>query len=195
MEVKKVMPISVKPVGGTAPVAVKPVAPVAVPAVKPVAVPTPAVQAITAEQPKEEVKGGLFSTPSVADTPKEERLADIRNAVDKVQKKNPVVSDNIEEEVDNEDNEEDSDDIPDKKAKGKAKAKKEEKKKYEGPRAVRVYGMELFVEPDPNVDLETIRKRIVEEFHYPEFSKERTEMSIDNETGIVVPLIKFEKRG
>ena len=54
------------------------------------------------------------------------------------------------------------------------KSKAPEKKKYEGPRSVRAYGQELFVELNPNVELEVIRKRIVEEFHYPEYSKERT---------------------
>lgn len=90
-----------------------------------------------------------------------------------------------------------------KEAKGKGKKaatteKKDEEPKepeFSGPRPVIVYGQELFIEEDPSVTLETIRARIVNEFKFPEFSKERTFMSFDKNTGIIVPAIEFKKKG
>ena len=90
-------------------------------------------------------------------------------------------------------------------AKGGKKAKVEKKEdgddetpkeaEFTGPRIVIVYGQEMFIEEDPKVTLETIRARIVNEFKFPEFSKERTHMSFDKTTGIVVPAIEFKKKG
>lgn len=67
--------------------------------------------------------------------------------------------------------------------------------KYEGPRTIRVYGSELFIESDLNVTLEEIRQRLVDEFKFVEFSKERTTMFLDKASGIVVPQPHFEKKG
>lgn len=94
------------------------------------------------------------------------------------------------------------------KGKGKSKAKSENvegdeestpkasaKKAYDGPRHVKVYGQLLFTENDPKVSLEAIRKRIVEEYGFEEYSESRTTMSLDEETGIVIPNISFQKKG
>ena len=75
----------------------------------------------------------------------------------------------------------------------KVDSKKEEE--FKGVRHVVVYGNELFSIDDPKVTMEEIRERIVNEFHFAEFSKERTEMSLDRKTGIVVPCIKYQKKG
>ena len=85
-----------------------------------------------------------------------------------------------------------------KKTKEKKEGEEDETPKEEaftGPRPVIVYGQELFIEEDPKVTLETIRARIVNEFKFPEFSKERTHMSFDKTTGIIVPVIEFKKKG
>lgn len=66
---------------------------------------------------------------------------------------------------------------------------------YSGPRHVKVYGNLLFTEEDPKVKMEDIRKRIVEEYGFEEFSASRTKMSLDESTGIVVPEISFQKKG
>ncbi len=77
----------------------------------------------------------------------------------------------------------------------KSAAKKEPKKAYTGPRRILAYGQELWIENDPTVTLEAIRQRIVTDYQYGEFSKDRTFMSLDEETGIVVPVIQFQKKG
>ena len=65
---------------------------------------------------------------------------------------------------------------------------------YTGPRSVRVYGQELWIETDNSVTLEDIRKRIVEDYQYPEFKADRTAMVMDEE-GIVTAHVKFQKKG
>ena len=74
-------------------------------------------------------------------------------------------------------------------------AEKSKKEDYTGPRIVKVYGQTLFTENDPKVTLEDIRNRIEKEFGFDEFSASRTEMSLDETTGIVVPNIRFQKKG
>lgn len=68
-------------------------------------------------------------------------------------------------------------------------------KPYTGVRKVYVYGQELFIVEDPKVTNEQIRKRLVEEFKYPEFSAERTEFSLDKQSDVLVAGIKFQKKG
>lgn len=184
MEIKKVVmpgvaPVTpqVKPVGVVAPT------PVVKPAgVQPVAKPAPAV----AQTPYVEVKPVTVnletgvSTPSVTEIPKDERIADVKAAVEKVKSKSSTKKAKAESE-DEDDNEETE--------------TKPTKKKFSGPRKVVVYGRELFVEEDSNVTLEQIRERIVSEYEFPEFSKERTQMSLDEASGIVVPVISFQKKG
>jgi hypothetical protein len=86
-------------------------------------------------------------------------------------------------------------------SKGKSKKgvkkgiKQEEEKPFEGPRPVVVYGQELWIENDPKITLEQIREKIVNDYQFPEFSKDRTSMTFDKDTGIVVPAIRFEKKG
>jgi hypothetical protein len=77
----------------------------------------------------------------------------------------------------------------------KPTAQKPIEEEYKGVRTIKVYGEELFTIEDPKVTSEQIRQKIVEEFHFPEFSKDRTQMSLDKETGIVVPVISFQKKG
>jgi hypothetical protein len=89
-----------------------------------------------------------------------------------------------------------------KKGKGKSKGKTASsgtvvppKKKYEGPRKVIVYGEELFTVTDPTVTEEAIRERVVNDFQYPEFTKDRTIFSLNETDGRLVVGIKFEKKG
>ena len=109
---------------------------------------------------------------------------------------------NEEENEDEEDNEEDifaEIGVKDaKKNKAKTTASKPavvKEVEFTGPRPVLVYGQEMFVELDPKVTLEAIRARIVNEFKFPEFSADRTNMSFDKTTGIIVPCIEFKKKG
>ena len=77
----------------------------------------------------------------------------------------------------------------------KVAPKTEPKKGYEGVRKVVVYGQELFEEIDHTIDMDVLRQRVVDEFNFEEFSKDRTTMSLDEKTGIVVPIISFNKKG
>lgn len=77
-----------------------------------------------------------------------------------------------------------------------SKPKEVKEEEYKGPREVRLEGgRTLFIENDPKVTLEDIRKRLVSEFKMNEFSKERTFMSFDATTGIIVPKISHQKKG
>lgn len=81
-------------------------------------------------------------------------------------------------------------------SKSKSEVKKEEKKSvYTGPRIVKVYGDELWVENDPNVTNEQIRERIVNEFGYGEFTKGKTLFDLDTNTGILDIGKQFQKKG
>ena len=75
------------------------------------------------------------------------------------------------------------------------KPKEEPKKKYEGPRHIKVYGEELWVEDDPNVTEEEIRQRIVNEFGFGEFRKDKTIFDLDEETGILDVAKQYQKKG
>lgn len=168
MEIKKVVMPGVAPVKPATP------QPIVVPVVKPVGVQQvvkPAVmtpQPVVTPQPVQPVQ-------SVTSIPKDERIADIKNAVQHVQTNSRIEQDDDDEE--------------------EVKATKPKKKKFTGPRKVIVYGRELFVEENPNVTLEQIREKIVNEYEFPEFGAGRTVMSLDEATGIVVPVISFQKKG
>ncbi len=192
MEIKKVGIPVVKPVGGTAstpvtPVAVKPVgvAPIQVAqAVKPVtqAVAQAPVQAVVEE---EKPKGGLFGGGSVADVPKEERLNDVKSAVNKVQSKSVEVSD---------EGDEDTDEADEKKTKSKKKVE-DNKPKFNVPLKVRIYDREVFVVDDINMTEDQIRIKAADEYGFFEFDKERTKFIYNDAKNEVVLKASFEKRG
>ena len=66
---------------------------------------------------------------------------------------------------------------------------------YKGPRIIKVYGDELWVENDPTVTNEEIRQRIVDEFGYREFRKDKTIFDLDPATGILDIDKQFQKKG
>lgn len=78
--------------------------------------------------------------------------------------------------------------------KAPAKLDKPTTPKYTGPRTIKVYGQELWIETDNSVTLEDIRKRIVEDYQYKEFKADRTTMVMDEE-GIVTAHVQFQKKG
>lgn len=195
MEIKKVGIPVVKPVGGTSPTPVTPVAvkPVGVTQVKPVTIPSIGAKeapVVVIPEPtlnptnpvktlvEEEVpKGGLFSEPSVVDTPKEERLEDIKNAVNKTEKKKPSKKTTKADED------------------GDESDKKESKSKFTVPLKVRIYDREVFVIDDPNTTEDQIRLKAVDEFGFFEFSKDRTKFIYNEAKDQVVLKASFEKRG
>lgn len=172
MELKKVVMPGVKPATAQPTPVQKPTVG-GIPVVKPAGIQPvvkPAVAQVPNQVPVQTVQ------PSVTTMSKDDRLADVKNATAKVKAKSAI------NEVDNDENDEEV-------------VSKPVKKKFTGPRKVVVYGRELFVEEDPNVSLDDIRERIVNEYEFPEFAKERTQMSLDEATGIVVPVISFQKKG
>ena len=173
MDIKKVVMPGVAPVKPATP------QPVGVPVIKPVGVQQVIKPVTVAPQPivTPQVQP-VQPMQSVTSIPKNERIADIKNAVQNVKANSKV--------------EQDDDDDDEKEV---AKTTKSKKKKFTGPRKVIVYGRELFVEENPDVTLEQIRERIVNEYEFPEFAADRTIMSLDEATGIVVPVISFQKKG
>ena len=80
-------------------------------------------------------------------------------------------------------------------SKPKKAASKSKAPAYEGPRIIKVYGDELWVENDPTVTNEEIRQRIVDEFGYREFRKDKTIFDLDPATGILDIDKQFQKKG
>lgn len=203
MEIKKVGIPLVKPVGGATPtpvqpvtVAVKPVGvtPVVQPTVAhavPVAVPVAAPVQAQPIQPvveEEKPKGELFGSGSVADIPKEERLNDVKSAVNKVQNKKAI-------EADDEDNEDiDESDENEKKTKSKKKVE-DNKPKFVVPLKVRIYDREVFVVDDASMTEDQIRIKAADEYGFFEFDKERTKFIYNDAKNEVVLKASFEKRG
>lgn len=72
---------------------------------------------------------------------------------------------------------------------------KEANNKVTGPRIVKVYGEELWVEEDVNVTNEEIRQRIVNEFGYTEFNPEKTVFDYDSKAGVLDVGKIFNKKG
>lgn len=76
------------------------------------------------------------------------------------------------------------------------KTKKQEPMKFNGPRRVIVYGQELFIEEDPDISLDDIRKRLVKEYKYTEFADaSKVNIHFDAKTGEVFPMIELKKKG
>lgn len=90
----------------------------------------------------------------------------------------------------------------DKSAKGGKKGKKtstsapkKEEPPYEGPRTVKVWGRELFVETDPKVTNEQIKEKIARDYGMPEFKEGEALFYLDKTTGILSVGLSFNKRG
>ena len=171
------------------PIKLQPIKPVAV---KPIQMVAPATKPVVSEETNaDEIFNEIFgegnsenTESAVAQTNETSETNEVKETAKKAARKAVDKLAGQKEESEDTDKKED-----------KKKEKKSKAKKYTGPREVKVYGMTLWTEENPDVTLEQIRQRIVDEFHYPEFSASRTTMSFDEETGIVVPLIKFEKKG
>lgn len=96
----------------------------------------------------------------------------------------------------NEDKKDKKDKKEDKDKKGGGGGGKKPPMRYNGPRAVIVYGQELFIEEDPTVSLEDIRKRLVEEYGFTEFKdKSKCQIHFDAKTGEVFPILELKKKG
>ena len=118
MEIKKVMPI-VKIGGGAVPIVPKVVSvikpAVIIPKVATPLAPAPVVETVVAPVVHSTpAPGGLFSKPSVADRPKEERIADMKAAAKGVmdKKRSKATASNEEDSSDENDEDENEDETP-----------------------------------------------------------------------------------
>lgn len=78
------------------------------------------------------------------------------------------------------------------KAKNSSKPKEPE---YNGPRLVRVFGRDIYVEEDPKATNEQIRKKLVTEYNFPNFQKGKVFFDLDISTGTLEVLLKFQTKG
>lgn len=75
------------------------------------------------------------------------------------------------------------------------KKKKEEEQSYEGPRTVRVFGRDIYIEEDHTLSHEEIRQKLVNEFNFPNFKKKTTMYDFDLSTGTLEVMLKFNTKG
>lgn len=83
-----------------------------------------------------------------------------------------------------------------KESKAKTEVKKEVKiEEYNGPKVVRVFGRDIYIEEDPNASSEDIRTKLVTEYNFPNFSKEKMLFDFDESTGVLEVGLKFNSKG
>lgn len=83
------------------------------------------------------------------------------------------------------------------KKKSTKKAKKEvvQEVKYDGPRTVKVFGREIYIEDDTDATYEDIRVKLVSEYNFPNFKKDKVFFDFDESTGTLEVLLKFQTKG
>lgn len=77
----------------------------------------------------------------------------------------------------------------------KKKKSKPKEPEYNGPRLVRVFGRDIYIEEDPKVSNEKIRQKLVNEYNFPNFKKEKVFFDLDVSTGTLEVLLKFQSKG
>lgn len=88
------------------------------------------------------------------------------------------------------------------KAEGATKSTKKNTKKaasaepkYDGPRIVKVFGREIYIEDDTDLKFDDIRQKLVDEYSFPNFKKEKVFYDFDESTGTLEVLLKFQTKG
>ena len=82
-----------------------------------------------------------------------------------------------------------------KKKSSKKKSSKPKEPKYDGPRIVRVFSRDIYIEEDTNASWEDIRVKLVNEYDLPNFKKEKVSFQFDESTGILEVFLKFNNKG
>lgn len=77
----------------------------------------------------------------------------------------------------------------------KKKSSKPKEPKYDGPRTVRVFSRDIYIEEDPNATFEDIRVKLVTEYDLPNFKKDKVFFDFDESTGTLEVLLKFQTKG
>ena len=83
------------------------------------------------------------------------------------------------------------------KSKTTAKAKKKEPEEpiYEGPRTIRVFGREIYIEDDHTMKQEQIRQKLVSEYGFPHFDKNKVFYDFDSTSGTLEVMMKMQTKG
>lgn len=76
-----------------------------------------------------------------------------------------------------------------------AEAKADTKPKYQGPRTIRVFGKDIYIEEDYTLSDEFIRAKLVEKYNMPNMTSSNTCFVQDDSTGIVDVFMKFNSKG
>lgn len=84
---------------------------------------------------------------------------------------------------------------PDKKPKKKTSKKKKEEPIFNGPRTVRVFSRDIYIEDDINATFEDIRVKLVNEYDMPNFKKDKVSFDFDAASGILEVFLKFNQKG
>ena len=66
---------------------------------------------------------------------------------------------------------------------------------YNGPRTVKVFGRDIYIEDDSSLKFEDIRQKLVNEYSFPNFKKEKVFYDFDESTGTLEVLLKFQTKG
>lgn len=67
--------------------------------------------------------------------------------------------------------------------------------KYDGPRTVKVFGREIYIEDDTDLKFDDIRQKLVDEYSFPNFKKDKVFYDFDESTGTLEVLLKFQTKG
>ena len=81
------------------------------------------------------------------------------------------------------------------KGSSKKKSSKPTEPKFNGPRIIKVFGREIYIEDDTKLKFEDIRVKLVTEYNFPNFKKEKVFYDFDESTGTLEVLLKFQTKG
>lgn len=77
----------------------------------------------------------------------------------------------------------------------KTKVEPKPVEKFKGPRVIRVFGRDIYVELDEDASDEDIRIKLVNEHGFPNFSKDKVMYMFDESVGILEVALKFQMKG
>lgn len=79
--------------------------------------------------------------------------------------------------------------------KSSKKKSKPKQPKYNGPRTVRVFSRDIYIEENIDATYEDIRVKLVTEYDLPNFKKDKVFFDFDESTGTLEVLLKFNTKG
>lgn len=67
--------------------------------------------------------------------------------------------------------------------------------KFDGPRIIKVFGREIYIEDNTELKFDDIRQKLVDEYSFPNFKKEKVFYDFDESTGTLEVMLKFQTKG